>query len=224
MRLLLLTTSFLFLLGCQPKALPSSEVVTLPPGMEALAIGDSIDLGYGFVYTRISETKAIRQKPVVQPLHKCKNCFNTDNSDNSKDKSKTKDNSDTTIKDKSDQSQLKKAEIDNSVNKGEDYGTWIKKLGTKLLLFLGVAFGLFLLVKSEFWKLFFIVLIAGTLSSCASSCPAYKPMQKPMQKPMYKPTFYKDDGRQKNKYSVAAKSAADKMDKEFYLSILKLTN
>lgn len=70
--------------------LPPSDVVALPLELISLPPGAQAQLADGFVYTKLNDSTATRQKAApVLVIRKCKNCFN----DNSEDNSKTKDKS-----------------------------------------------------------------------------------------------------------------------------------
>jgi len=221
-KLLPFILGILLLAGCLRHNLPTSEVVQLPKALQGMQVGDSANLGYGFVYTRINESQAVRTAPVSQAvIRKCKNCGNTytkDKSDNS-DHSKTKD--------KSDNSLLKGAEADSRVQQptsqtqsgGFLTEAWI--LLKRALVLLAIAVALLLAVRYGLLrKLFFVTLIAGLplLTSCARYCPVYDGSLR-YQGPLRKRTFLRDDGHQRNKYSRAAQEAADQTDGELYPGI-----
>ncbi|WP_299760854.1 hypothetical protein [uncultured Pontibacter sp.] len=66
------------------------------------------------------------------------------------------------------------------------------------------------------------ILMAATLSGCVTPvCPAYRDNLK-YQKPLHKPRFRKDPGHQGDKYSSAARKAAEQTDAALYLSTLKV--
>jgi hypothetical protein len=101
--------------SCKPTVPPSSEVVDIPEVLKStLPIDSTADFG-AFQFTRISETKAVITRKAPAVIGKCKNCFNT----TVKDKSETVVKDKSTVKNKQDQSQQKKAEVDNSIGKTE---------------------------------------------------------------------------------------------------------